>query len=89
MSCKTGFVITCMLILKPISAYRAAHSEALRIAKDANGDEGQLKVAYLHDAFGLHYLSDQFAAGHTRCPRVEMNWPSLAGVSELVATYST
>ena len=62
-------------------AYRAAHSEALKLARNGKGDPKQLKLAYLHDAFGLHYLSDQFAAGHTRCPRSEMNWPSLAGKS--------
>ncbi|CAD6592841.1 MAG: hypothetical protein ASARMPRED_006749 [Alectoria sarmentosa] len=35
--------------------------------------EDRLKVAYFYNAFDLHYLSDQFASGHTRSPRMETN----------------
>ena len=59
------------------AAYRAAHSEALKIAKDGAGKPDKLKQAYLHDGFGLHYLSDQFSSGHTRCARMELNQPGL------------
>ena len=93
------------------AAYKAGHSEALRIAKEGidiekHGDltdlrdyygkvlpdknlfkdksgkavtlsrEDNLRLAYFYDAFALHYLSDQFASGHTRCPRMELNKPS-------------
>ena len=63
-------------------AYKVAHWEALRKAKngrkDGKPDVQALKNAYFDDAFGLHYLSDQFAAGHNRNPRVQLNHPSIA-----------
>ena len=103
-------------------AYKAAHAEALRIAKDgikveehgalndlkdASGKafvhplkipnlfkdkagkdrtftkEDHLRVAYFYDAFALHYLSDQFASGHTRCPRMELNRPEWMAAGNL------
>ncbi|KAG8525647.1 uncharacterized protein KY384_000407 [Bacidia gigantensis] len=65
--------------------YRAGHSMALDLAKqgyasrNANKPEeasDKLKAAYVYDSFALHYLSDQFASGHTRTPRMELNRPS-------------
>ncbi|KAL8786295.1 MAG: hypothetical protein Q9213_002890 [Squamulea squamosa] len=65
--------------------YKAGHAEALKIAKEgfASRNAGKveeasekLKAAYIYDAFALHYLSDQFASGHTRTPRMELNRPS-------------
>ena len=56
--------------------YRAGHALALGIAKTGNGTIESLKSAYLHDAFALHFLTDQFASGHIRTPRIEFNVPS-------------
>ncbi len=57
----------------------------LRTAPPKPGDDStkalkdvtdKLKEAYFMDAFGLHFFSDQFASGHTRDPRMELNRPS-------------
>ena len=57
-------------------AYMAVHTFALQEAlklhgTDLTSDEGQkaLKRAYAICAFGDHFLSDLFAAGHVRTPR--------------------
>ena len=74
--------------------YKAGHTIALRIAKAGGGPktdataikaaEKQLKEAYLYDAFALHYLTDQFASGHVRAPREELNKPSFFGTVHLL-----
>jgi hypothetical protein len=47
--------------------------EALRAG--AAGDAARLNKAYLYEAFGEHYLTDCFSAGHIRTPRTTIyNW---------------
>ncbi|KAG8531944.1 uncharacterized protein KY384_003580 [Bacidia gigantensis] len=49
-------------------AYSAVHSAALERARDAVSDS-DLKEAYFLEAFGQHFLTDLFSAGHIRTPR--------------------
>jgi hypothetical protein len=55
-------------------AYSAGHSVALATAIAANRDHtiATLEKAYAMNAFASHYLSDSFAAGHMRSPRLEL-----------------
>jgi hypothetical protein len=55
-------------------AYIAGHQVALEQALKANktGKRADLELAYAMDAFAAHYLSDHFAAGHLRTPRIEL-----------------
>ncbi len=55
-------------------AYQAGHAVALQTAVSAykNHDAQQLELAYAMNAFACHFLSDHFAAGHLRTPRVEL-----------------
>lgn len=58
----------------------AAIAEAIKAGKDQSRSE--LEVAYAMNAFACHFLSDRFAAGHIRTPRVElatMVTPQVAG----------
>eukprot|EP00127_Corallochytrium_limacisporum_P001162 Clim_evm14s43 gene=Clim_evmTU14s43 len=52
-------------------AWRAMRKLAVRTAIEAgwNYDENGLKEAYMINAFGDHFLSDQWATGHSRVPR--------------------
>eukprot|EP00127_Corallochytrium_limacisporum_P006068 Clim_evm17s218 gene=Clim_evmTU17s218 len=52
-------------------AYRAMRLLALQTALEAgrNKQEDGLRMAYMMNAFADHFLSDQFASGHTRVPR--------------------
>ena len=62
-------------------AYKAGHYRALEIAKAGSKNEAKLGEAYLYDAFALHYLSDQFSAGHSRTPRMEFCYPSFSSTA--------
>lgn len=55
-------------------AYTAGHQLALEAAAKAyqTQDQSQLEVAYAINAFAAHFLSDRFAAGHIRTPRLEL-----------------
>lgn len=54
-----------------VKTYLTAHQKALKIAANATSID-DLRAAYFVDAFGAHFLSDLFAAGHIRVPRAEM-----------------
>lgn len=51
--------------------YTYYHDRALKAAKNAGltNDRDALKQALVIDAFGCHFLTDLFAAGHMRVPR--------------------
>lgn len=49
--------------------YRAYHNRALLQAAAAKDDADRLNQALVVDAFGCHFLTDMFAAGHLRVPR--------------------
>jgi len=51
-------------------AYRMNHVHALREAVDAAHRRGSLDQAMATEAFGAHFLTDAFASGHLRTPRV-------------------
>lgn len=48
---------------------------ALRLASEARNEADssekwkKLNLAYIHEAFAAHYLTDLFSAGHVRAPR--------------------
>lgn len=54
--------------------YMKWHSDALRDAfiSGESGDVKKLKEAVSKEAFGLHFLTDAFSAGHVRTPRAEL-----------------
>lgn len=56
-------------------AYQAGHRVAMKEAIKAKttGDITHLSHAYAMNAFASHYLTDRFAAGHIRTPRVAMS----------------
>jgi hypothetical protein len=55
-------------------AYTAGHQAAINeaIAAHQTNDLKRLETAYAMNAFACHFLSDRFAAGHIRSPRVEL-----------------
>jgi hypothetical protein len=56
-------------------AYNAGHSAALETAITAHGDNNNVAIlekAYAMNAFACHYLTDAFAPGHMRTPRLEL-----------------
>lgn len=55
-------------------AYKIGHRAALQQALIAHQTQKQadLEIAYAMDAFACHFLSDRFAAGHLRTPRIEL-----------------
>lgn len=71
-------------------AYLTGHQVALAQALKAHqtGLREDLELAYAMDAFACHFLSDHFAAGHIRTPRIQLAKqvsPSLLG--SLLANY--
>lgn len=77
---------------KPV---RDANGKPRNLFKDKDGKpvklskEDGLKVAYFYDAFALHYLSDQFASGHTRSPRKEMNKPQGLSKADSIGLFAS
>lgn len=57
-----------------VSAYAYLHEDALRLAFFAGASEnpGQRAEAQAKEAFAQHFLSDMFAAGHIRTPRMQI-----------------
>jgi len=55
-------------------AYKAGHDVAMLAASAAHEarDIKQLTRAYAMNAFASHFLSDRFASGHMRTPRIEL-----------------
>ncbi len=55
-------------------AYRIGHAYALQVARMAGkvNDIEKLKEAYALDAFACHFLTDEFASGHVRNQRGEL-----------------
>ncbi len=55
-------------------AYQAGHQLALEEAIEAHHihDLNKLEIAYAMDGFAAHFLTDRFASGHMRTPRVEL-----------------
>lgn len=49
--------------------YRRYHRQAIREAVQAGQAKQSIDAALAVEAFGGHYLTDMFAAGHTRTPR--------------------
>lgn len=71
-------------------AYQTGHALAMAKAISAHQSQDtiQLQIAYAMNAFACHFLSDQFASGHIRLPRVELAdkvLPSVVG--SLLANY--
>jgi len=58
-----------------ILAYQTGHQIAMEVAMAAhhNKDVNQLKLAYAMNAFACHFLTDRFAAGHIRTPRLKLS----------------
>ena len=54
--------------------YLTGHQVALKQAQKAHqtGLREDLELAYAMDAFACHFLSDHFAAGHIRTPRMQL-----------------
>jgi hypothetical protein len=70
-----------------ISAYLRHHTEALRLAREARGQENEtFRRALYTNAFADHFLTDAFAAGHIRVPRAEIRaWAEGRGLGEKIA----
>jgi hypothetical protein len=71
-------------------AYMIGHEVAIdeAIAAHQNNDTGRLVIAYAMNAFANHFLSDRFATGHMRTPRVRLTTEvSPADVGSLLASY--
>lgn len=71
-------------------AYLSGHQVALNQALKArdSGLKEDLELAYAMDAFACHFLSDLFAAGHIRTPRVQLaNHVSPSLLGSLLANY--
>ena len=71
--------------------YCKYHTEALRLAARSAGELGEAKnrtfrKALFYNAFGDHFLTDGFAAGHIRCPREQIRqWAADSQLSEKLA----
>ncbi|NUU18714.1 S8 family serine peptidase [Cellulomonas humilata] len=52
--------------------YSSWHAKALTDAVGAGADDRAWRKAVAKEAFGLHFLTDAFAAGHVRTPRGEI-----------------
>jgi len=52
-------------------AYRMNHVWAIKEAVESAQQKGSLDKALAVEAFGAHYLTDAFSAGHVRTPRAE------------------
>lgn len=52
--------------------YSSWHAKALSDAAGAGTDDRAWRQAVAKEAFGLHFLTDAFAAGHVRTPRGEI-----------------
>lgn len=73
-----------------IITYQIGHQLALEQAMLARitGDVKKLETAYAINAFASHFLTDRFASGHIRTPRIELtelSTPKTAGT--LLASY--
>lgn len=56
-----------------IELYLRYHAEALQLAYDSHGREGEtFRRAVYVNAFADHFLTDGFSAGHIRVPRAEI-----------------
>lgn len=60
--------------VQSLVAYHIGHTLALEQAATAGqtNSERALEIAYAMDAFASHFLSDRFASGHMRTPRLEL-----------------
>jgi hypothetical protein len=70
--------------------YQVGHQIALEHALLAHqtGDEKELELAYAINAFASHFLSDRFAAGHMRTPRVELaSVTTPSAIGSILSTY--
>ena len=78
---------------RSLLAYARHHERALMLARSSRDSAAELAVtlglrrrALFVNAFADHFLTDAFAAGHLRNPRVEtLAWAQERGVPELVA----
>ncbi|RYO48073.1 hypothetical protein AA0113_g10114 [Alternaria arborescens] len=65
-----------------VMAYCVGHTSALQIARKARDeptDEAKMKMlrmAYVHEAFAAHFLTDLFSSGHLRAPRRAFHNPN-------------
>jgi hypothetical protein len=57
------------------TTYKIGHQLALEqaVIAHASGDLKKLEFAYAINAFACHFLSDRFASGHIRAPRLELS----------------
>lgn len=67
-------------------AYKTGHelAEQVAIAAHETNDLQMLELAYAMNAFASHFLSDRFAVGHIRTPRIELTEkisPSIVGTA--------
>lgn len=73
-----------------ILTYKVGHEIALEMAANAHQkqDTKKLELAYAINAFASHFLTDRFASGHIRTPRVELSEQlSSSQISALLANY--
>ncbi|VVC76510.1 hypothetical protein AQUSIP_18230 [Aquicella siphonis] len=73
-----------------VSTYKIGHQIALEQAVTAHqtGDPAKLEIAYAMNAFASHFLSDRFAAGHIRTPRLELSEQVTTGtIGSLLSNY--
>jgi len=73
-----------------IITYKVGHDIALELAVNAKKthDIKKLELAYAMNAFASHFLTDRFASGHIRTPRVELpERVSSSQIGSLLANY--
>jgi len=70
-----------------LCAYCKHHERAMELAASTNGRQNEdFRRALYINAFADHFLTDGFAAGHVRVPRVEIcDWAAEQGHSDKVA----
>lgn len=73
-----------------LAVYKLGHQIALDTAAAAHQTNNlkQLELAYALNAFACHFLTDRYASGHMRTPRVELSENvSSATIGSLLANY--
>lgn len=73
-----------------LNVYKLGHQIALATAAQAHQlhDTKQLELAYAINGFACHFLTDRYASGHIRTPRVELNEQvSSSSIGSMLANY--
>jgi hypothetical protein len=72
------------------TAYKIGHQVAMEEAVVAHqtNDTKKLELAYAMNAYACHFLTDRFASGHIRTPRVELSDHVIPGtIGSILASY--